>query len=607
MSRLYVTSSRTRAKRAEKACSELSTSGSYEGKQCVARSYRKPSRKEESFLRVGQDSFLAIAGTAIYDGGLGEERKEEIYELFVEGGVGNVRSKILGHYVIAVKRKGELTLFTDPLGSFCLYYTQGNGSWIASNSLHACAVSCDDLSLDATRLIATIYQSGLPADRTFYREIRRLFGSQVLRVDTAEGALHVEEHAPPTYSLPKQPSSVHEAVKQYGERVRSVFEKIAEVGEIGIMLTGGIDSRTVLAALLDQGSAPTVLAGTGDNSRRNSDEDVRIAGNISDEFGLEFRKVDWSDQQPHSRKKIKNLFSKYGFKHEVYGSPSGLVNYIKGKNKKIPRIILGGYSPLFTKEKHWNDKKRYFSVKNVIEDYLKIEKYDRNLVDIKKYKKEIKKDILRKAENKVEESKISRMEYIEMRLELRVKRDARFARFVNEFTSYIDPFRTKRLYDPVKEMNPELRRKNKLQVGLIQRMKRRLTKIDVYSGWENKSISNGYLEDKEFEPTIKDRLSLKYVRDKIENILDRHAPGAAKRAVETARRACSTIWPWLYKDYAMNREYARRLSDHKVVRQCVRDVAALPRKALVRLEYLIAGIESVADALEKRSASDSQK
>ena len=573
------------------------------------RSYRKPASDEDSFLRLGPDRFLAIAGTAIVDGGLGEEKKEEIFELFLDGGVDRVRSQILGHYAIAVKRGDEITLFTDPLGSFALYYTRADHSWFVSNSLHACATSCDQVSLDATRLAATILQSGLPADRTFYRGIRRLFGSQVIRINTAEGALRVDDHAPPSYALPKQPASVSEAVEQYGERVRSVFRRIAEIEDIGVLLTGGLDSRTVLSGVLNQGRAPTILSGTGNNSTELVDRDHKIARKIAGRLGFGFQEMDWSDRQPHSRGELERSFKKYGFKHEVYGSPESMVRDLKGETRQPPRLLLGGYSPAFTDIKPWETDKEKLGLEDLMDHYLNREACEDCIRTREAYERTVGRDVLRRVaerRGRLEEKEDAVEEFVRARLDLRINRDARFANFVNEFTHYVDPFRVKVLYEPLKKMSAKVRGGDNLQIGIIRELKSELTNVEVLSRWVRKEVKNGKLEKKEVGSGPGSRLEKKYIKEKVKNISDRYAPDAVVEAAEAARKAASVVWPQIHKTHAMRREYATRLGEWEVVQESFRDVYALSLKALARLEYFAAGIESVADTIEERSSPKPQ-
>lgn len=599
MSRLYVTSSGTRAQKAKETCSELRTSGSYEGTHCFARSYRKPSSTGDSFLEVGEDNFIAMAGTIVFDGGLGTEKKEEIYEMFVERGVAHVRSQILGHYAIAVKKGKKVTLFTDPLGSFSLYYTWDDQSWFASNSLHACAIICNCLTLDETRLLATALQSGLPGDRTFYDEIRRLFGTQVIRGDVSEGTIHIEEHAPPTYGFSNPPSSVSDAVDRYSERVRSVFADIAAVGRAGLMMTGGLDSRTVLAGLLDQDATPTILSGLGDNSIPNtSNRDYRIARKIARKFGLDFYEMDWSDSQPHSRDTLGEMFEEYGFKYEVYGAPRNMIEDLKGSIPKMPRVILGGYSPAFTNMKPWEGQESEYGMDDLVESYLS-EEVDRGGIGceedyIIKVTKSLKRSIeMMGIDYGREGNDIRRLS--EARIGVRINRDARFANFVNEFTNYVDPFRLKKLYDPLVKMDVKYRRKNKIQIGILKELSNELPEIEMYSGWKRVDVSSGEMERKSGYRSIKERLNASYLEEKARNMVGRYVPETVKRGV---KRFSYKIWPQTQKDYAMAQEYAGRLSQRRIVQTCLPDASALPVKDLARLEYLVVGVESVAKSRE---------
>jgi hypothetical protein len=411
--------------------------------------------------------------------------------------------------------------------------------------------------------------------------------------------------------LPRAPTSVSDAVEQYVGQVRSVFSQIANVGDIGVMLTGGLDSRTVLAGLLDQGVAPTVLSGTGENSTKTSAEDHRVARTIAWNFGLDFHRMNWSDGQPHARDTLAKSFKKYGFKYEVYGSPKEMIRYLKGEGKETPDVILGGYSPAFTKTNPWEREGERVRVSDLVEEQSLKKTEEIEINEKEKYREEISTDVesnieIRGEDNLGGEGGINN-DVPRALMDLRVQRDARFSNFVNEFTSYVDPFRIKRIYDPLREMGKEMREKRKLQIGVINRMSRKLTDVRVYSGWERKKIEDGELRDSRPNLSMKDRLSKRYVKGKLANLVSRNTPGVVKEAVETAKKAISAIWPQIYRDHAMRREYSGRLADREVVRECVRNVSVLPLKALARFEYFVVGVESVADTIEERSTSDSQE
>lgn len=594
MSRLYVTSSTARARKAEDVCSGLRASGSHEGTHCLARSYRKPSSDADTFQRVGDNNFIALAGTIVFDGSLGTEKKEELYELFVEKGVAHVRSRILGHYAIAVKEGEEVTLFTDPLGSFSLYYARDDQSWFASNSLQTCAITCNHLTLDETRLVAAALQSGLPDDRTFYDEIRCLFGTQVIRANADKGTMRVDDQKPPTYGFSSSPSSLSDAVDRYAERVRSVFAQIAAVGKAGLMMTGGLDSRTVLAGLLDQGATPMILSGLGDNSIPNtSNRDYRTARKIAREFGLDFYKMNWSDSQPHSRETLEEMFEAYGFTYEVYGAPRNMIGDLKGGIPKMPRVILGGYSPAFTNMKPWEGQQSEYEMDDLMESYLSEEVGKESVRCKEEYRCKIENSIRRSLKSRSINfggRKNNVREMSEARIGVRIRRDARFANFVNEFSNYIDPFRLKKLYDPLVKSKVKYRRKNKVQIGILKKMCSRLSEIEMYSGWKRVDVSSGEMEMQSGYGSIRKRLNANYLEEKARNLIGRYVPETVRRGV---KGLSYKIFPQTQKDYAMAQEYAQRLSGRGIVQECLPDPIVLPVKDLARLEYLVVGVESV--------------
>jgi hypothetical protein len=320
--------------------------------------------------------------------------------------------------------------------------------------------------------------------------------------------------------------------------------------------------------------------------------------------------MDWSDRQPHTRDELARSFQKYGFKYEVYGSPKGMIRYLKGEGKETPDVILGGYSPAFTKTNPWEREGEKVRVSDVVEEQSLKKTREIEINGEEKYKRKISADVesnikMRSGDNLGGKGGINDVPRALM--DLRVQRDARFSNFVNEFTRYVDPFRIKRIYDPLKEMREEIREKRKLKIGVINRMSRKLTDVRVYSGWERKQVEDGEMRDSRPNLSMKDRLSKRYVKRKLANLVSRNTPGVVEEAVETAKKAISAVWPQIHRDHAMRREYAGRLADREVVRQCVRNVSVLPLKALARFEYFAVAVESVADTIEGRSTSDSQK
>lgn len=599
MSRLVLTSDRMSEQRAHDLCGNLglNTSGRFAVDNCYARSYEKPAHDTATFRRIDSDGFICFGGTVVYDGLLNRDGLGDLYELFLSEGVEAVRSTILGHYAMAIKTKSSLTVFTDALGSLALYYWSQDDRWFLSNSLFLCAAGLQAPRVDPIRLLAQGLQSDLPADRTIYSRIRRLGGSQVVRIDLTTGAFSVEWLQLSRGSLWTDATPLSEAVRWYESKVRSVFDQLTSASQIGIMTTGGLDSRTVLAGVLDAGIAPVVLTGSAHNRVTNtSSRDEEIARTIADRYGLDFQAMDWSDDQPLSRKELERRFEMHGFSYEVYGAPDRLVEDLRGGVTSDLDLLLGGYSPAFTNRKPWEDGRERFTLDDLLDDYVHPAVEGDGFACKEAYRTVLRRDIetaLDLGELIFKSENFSLRQFVESRLALRIHTDARFANFVNQFCNYIDPFRLRELYQPLVTAPPRFRRRNQLQIGLIEHLHQDLLDVPLFTGWKNAQLNDGGLEIVGRELTIGDRLSTRYIRDKTRNLVSRYV---SEEWRNRGKRLGYKVLPGWFQDYGMRTVYGSRIADRGIFARCLPDPSALPVKEMSRLEYLLVGVETLSSA-----------
>jgi hypothetical protein len=587
-----VTSSSKYHNEARRICSDagLSVSGQYDNRRCHAVSYRKRGERRDNFLRVGGDNWICFAGTFIMGGDIGYERLGSVYEVYREEGVVGVRKRIFGHYAFAIKQQDRMVIFTDPQGALFLYYVDLDGNWFASNSLHLSAAGCSVNSVDSTHLLATALESNLPGTSTFYPDIKRLHGDQVLRIDIPEEDCGVRTLSEPnTYTLQESPSSVSEASSMYAERVRGVFEQISQVGSIGVMATGGLDSRTVLAGLLDQGVSPRIFYGKGDSVLTNTkDRDRQIARGIADRFGLEFEVMDWADEHPKSRRKLRELFRKYGFKYEVYGALEGWVKNISSSDNKKVKITLGGYSSVFTNKKPWENIKES---KKLEKKYAKKEIYkNENFLCGNKSLKKIRNSIEEMLTFKNEKEKSGRLETY---LEADKCRQSRFSNFINEFKSYIDPFNTKNLYMPLVKLNPKFRKSNKVQVRVIKDLESEILKEDIFSGLKETNMQSGRIIKENVSSELKKRGDIK-------KKVSKYIPSAIKRMIKNLLVVLRSGKESGDQEYVIREGYMARLEKEEIVSECFENPYLMNAKVLARLEYLLVGVHTTLKRDEDR-------
>jgi hypothetical protein len=322
--------------------------------------------------------------------------------------------------------------------------------------------------------------------------------------------------------------TIEEAVDQYSREVRTVFHQIAAVCPVGLFGTGGLDSRTVLAGLLDQDADVRVMYGTG-NSRLTDfhERDLSLAEQVAQHCGVPFERLDWSGTQPHSDEALKALFAEYGFQSEIYGAPQAFLSTFKGGLSPYPAVMVGGYSPAFTNAKPWEGEDSKVPFESLVADAMHFQggyvTDSRCISDKKSYRRVVTEGIRTAlAVNGIlyPEDGAPLETFVKAKLLLYVRAEARFLNFVNEFGYYVAPFMIKRLYEPLIDVPFKFRRGDEFQLRLIKMLTPQLVEIALYSGWQSASI---------------DATSLRFVRDTVAPLGSRWKR-VLKRAILTSLR-----------------------------------------------------------------------
>ena len=536
MSRWFITSSLSvdREARAANRKSHLHPSAQLTGPGLYGEAYFKRVLATPNVLHCG-DNWVCSAGTIVYNGQLGEAALSEAYAQFVAGGVSAVQQSALGHYALAIKQGNDLTVFSDPQGALNLYYLHNEHFWIISNSLSSCAASAlPDHMIDPTKLLISAVQSTLPGEDTFYCGIKRLFGTQQIRIDLSAGTFRVETFPELPSQLDWKLPTIQDALSQYVNEVRSVFHDLSAIGTIGILATGGLDSRTILAAVLDQGAPVELMYGIGNSKLTDYDlDDLKVVQQIAEQYNLPFEQLDWSGNQPYEDRKLQELFHLYGFKYEIYGASESFLRTFSGEIFAYPQLFMGGYSPAFTNAKPWEWERKTYYFDDLIRSAMQSLKgpieNSKCITDVESYKDEFSREVrvaLDRAGIDFPETGVPLETIVKAKLFLYLRAESRFLNFANEFGHYIAPFLMKRLYDPLLNVPFEYRSHDEFQIRLIQALAPGLVEIPLFSGWSRAHI---------------DLATLQLVRD-----YDSPPPPSF------ARRAASKILPRAIKREARN-------------------------------------------------------
>ncbi|ODP38059.1 asparagine synthase C-terminal domain-containing protein [Sphingomonas turrisvirgatae] len=225
---------------------------------------------------------VAAAGTLAVDGRLG---REALAALAGMDPLALDWTRIAGQFVALVRRDGRTFLFGDYFSAFQLFGdTQDR---VFSTSLLAATQALPRLSFDPQGVYELAFNVMPIGDDTVFNELKTLPPDRVVEL-TATGAVR---HAVPK-PLPGSPSDLPlaERIKRHRARLSHVVGAHVRAfdGKIFCPLSGGLDSRLVLAALREQGVSPHIYV-----YGNPGDPDVEIAQAIGAACGFA---IDWVDK-----------------------------------------------------------------------------------------------------------------------------------------------------------------------------------------------------------------------------------------------------------------------------------------------------------------------
>ena len=165
------------------------------------------------------------------------------------------RTHCNGMFSAASWRDGTLTLASDPLASNPLYVWSDRDLFIASASMDLLLTLIPhDAQLNREALAELLSTQTLFGDDTLIEGVRKLPGATLLRRRAETGAEESTRYWSPCF---EKDGSVEDAAEAFAEAVRRTVAQTG--GPPHAALTGGIDSRTIWAVLLQDGTPATAV------------------------------------------------------------------------------------------------------------------------------------------------------------------------------------------------------------------------------------------------------------------------------------------------------------------------------------------------------------
>jgi hypothetical protein len=231
--------------------------------------------------------FVAQTGTFYFQGKTGLQALESLFEHF--DGKRFPWSSCRGHFALVLRWQRRLFLATDALGTYKIYHDRARQ--LFSSSFVAVQQMLPRVTIDKQGCYEYAWNGTTFGEKTFFNEIRMLRRGTLLELTPW---LNVLDEWNLTPSAPSN-AGFEETAQRCAAQLRDLIRIYAASpgGPFRLPLSGGYDSRLLLALLLDAGIRPELFVyGPHDSG------EVAVAQKVARGEGLAIEHIDKSKQVP---------------------------------------------------------------------------------------------------------------------------------------------------------------------------------------------------------------------------------------------------------------------------------------------------------------------
>lgn len=314
--------------------------------------YKKLRADTENVFRKN-GKLIASTGTLIYQGKVGKEALEAICDDIPSKDINFIRRQCLGSYMLLVQEGTRMMICCDEMQTYSVYYHSGNDGILVSNNwfyiqhlIHA--------QVNENLLLQSIASRTIMDHNTVFEGIYKLMGSECLVYDLENDTLTVKDIGRNEYY---SSNTVYTLEGLAELLVNTMSYKNQAFQDCGIAMSGGLDSRLILAANLasvepeEKNHFALVNWTSRDESMIAFDGDTIACKEISQTMGIPLIVEDLTNEQLLSKldKNIHSLVWRYG---ELAAFHNGNTRYFAFLEKKdLPQFIeYGAAGELFNTE-----------------------------------------------------------------------------------------------------------------------------------------------------------------------------------------------------------------------------------------------------------------
>lgn len=324
--------------------------------------FHKLKVKNQNFMKIGDD-FIAITGTLIFDGLKDERLLERVYNEYIERG-DSLRNDLRGNYAVIIKFGNKVIVFGEETYFYDIFYYYKDGSFLVSNDLYEIYQSVDSLEVDVHNVLEQSYLNCVIGNETVLKGVNRLSGDQKIVIDLESSSLDV---IPVQVDWNRLDVDCEQATSLLSKNLTDVADSISSTyNSTSICMTGGLDSRMSLAALLSVGSKPSLYYGEGNSPITNTHhQDYDICRIFSLKYNLPITKMDWSNPSP-----IDNdwniCLKKFGILYHAYAGSNTLLKGLQEIKEEF--VTFGQVGELF-RTLDFTENRTRFTIEDYVDEY----------------------------------------------------------------------------------------------------------------------------------------------------------------------------------------------------------------------------------------------
>lgn len=302
--------------------------------------FKKRKVKNENYL-INSNGFISVIGTWFYNGKMGLDTLRIMYDDFQGECVSQFRKKMIGNYLFMICKDDELYVFTDPGGIHYAYYWKSEQDWMIGSSLYEMAKSIDKIEVSAFNVISEAYNAYIIDNETIFKGFYRLMGDEYIKYSSKENQYKICQFADPLLIVDNRGLNeiIEDAVSAYAE-ISNVIKKNFSNNDVALCITGGVDSRSLLAAFLAADIKPSFYYGVGNSMLTHTMKgDLEVDRMFASRYDMPLRVMDWSTPEvidEYWDEAIKN----YGTMSWLYGASESVFSSCEGIE---PSLVFTGY------------------------------------------------------------------------------------------------------------------------------------------------------------------------------------------------------------------------------------------------------------------------